>query len=690
MKRLLPSITLAKTGTSLCAISLLLVACGGSPPPPPASATAQPAPTAAKETVDTSAVPEPTNLVVTARLAKPSQVEKVVGGWTSLPMPGADDVAGLFTDLDVGSLVDLDAPVDVAVVVEGHGTHLKPAYAVAVGVKQGASVASSPRLKSTAIGGGIFKLEQRRKHADTGNGDHDEDDDEDASKICEIIPAAGPSANRLVCGSSEGSLAELGPYLARTAPRASYASDLHVEARLDPLRSTLDQARQFIPMIVGSALSDKVKTQAVRDLINAALGDAVDASLDLDRLKLDMSLSDMNATATLTTTFRDTKSLLARVAVSHPERADVPPPTFWHLPADSKEAFFGRGIDAKDLDHPRELVVDALSKGLDDQGVTPQDRQAVADLVQQYMSFFTSPSVFANGIADAPAPAATPKKDDKKDTKAKGEKADREERLADSSKGAWALGGIEQPFAKVGAFAKSIVTTFHRPGVAKLIKGVMPDGVPAPTVTSAPVNAKLGLPKDTVHLVVSVTMKADESMSDVEAMQTLGAPAATTKGGKPVKPAAPAKPKVKLEKPYVLHWFFVPDAGRSWIGYGADENIVASHLKVALSTSTDPGILSSRAGLDDLKTAKIGSGGFLTLRGALSPSPLSPIFKNQDRDMARMFSRLQNAPEKGATPILFTARSLAPAGQGSAGSLELTLKVPRDSVKDLMAAAMGH
>ena len=675
MKKLLPPI----------ALSVLVFACGGSPPPAPATPNA-PAPVASKDTgVDTSAVPEPTNLVVTARLAKPSQVEKVLGGWTSLPMPGADDVAGIFTDLDVGSLVDLDAPVDVAVVVEGHGTHLKPAYAVAVGVKQGASVASSPRIKSTSMGGGIFKLEMRRKHEDTGNAGRDEDEDEDdASKICEIIPAAGPSANRLVCGSSEGSLAELGPYLARTAPRSSYQSDLHVEARLDPLRSTLDQARQLIPMLVGSALSDKVKTQAIRDLINSALGDVVDASLDLDRLKLDVSLSDMNATGTFTTSFRDTKSLIARLAVAHPERADVPPPTFWHLPADSREAFFGRGIDAKELDHPRELIVDALSKGLDDQGVTPQDRQAVSDLVQQYMSFFTSPSVFANGIVEEPAAVATPKKDEK----SKSGKADREQRLADESKGAWALGGIEQPFAKVGAFAKSIPTAFHRPGVAKLVKGLMPEGVPAPTITSAPVNPKLGLPKDTVHLLVSITMKADDSMSDAEAMQTLGAPAAV-KGGKPGKAAAPAKPKVKLEKPYVLHWFFVPDAGRSWIAYGADENVVAMHVKLALSTSTDPGVLSSRNGLDDLKTAKIGSGGFLTLRGALSPSPLSPVFKNQDHDMERMFRRLESAPQKGATPILFMVRSVPPAGQG-AGSLEVSMKLQRDSVKDLMAAAMGQ
>ncbi|HEX7663425.1 MAG TPA: hypothetical protein VF407_02900, partial [Polyangiaceae bacterium] len=164
-----------------------------------------------------------------------------------------------------------------------------------------------------------------------------------------------------------------------------------------------------------------------------------------------------------------------------------------------------------------------------------------------------------------------------------------------------------------------------------------------------------------------------------------------TKGGK-AKPAPKpaAKPKVKLEKPYVLHFYFVPDAGRTWIGYGADETIVASHLKTALSTGTDPGVLQSRAGLDDLKTAKVGSGGFLTLRGALSPSPLQPLFhQSDDRDVARLFGRLPNTPNKGETPIPFTVTAGAPAGQG-AGSTNITLKVPKETVKDLVAAALGR
>ncbi|HEX7665749.1 MAG TPA: hypothetical protein VF407_14585, partial [Polyangiaceae bacterium] len=309
---------------------VLVAACGGDAPPPaaaPVATAAKPAPAVA---ADTSAVPEPADLVVSARLTKPSQVESVVGGWTSLPMPAADDVADIISDLNVGSIIDLDAPIDVAVAVEGHAKRMKPVYAFAVGVKNGANPQSLERVKTTSIGGGVYKLEAKRSHA----ANSDDDDMDDGGTLCEIMPAAGPSANRLICGGSEGAVAQLGPYLARTAPRTTYPTDLHVEARLDPLRQTLQQARQFIPMLLGS-LSDEMKNQAVRDLADAALGDLVDAALDLDRVKLDVSLKDPAATATMSATFRENKSLIAQVMTAHPERADVPPSTFWHLPADS-------------------------------------------------------------------------------------------------------------------------------------------------------------------------------------------------------------------------------------------------------------------------------------------------------------------------------------------------------------------
>jgi hypothetical protein len=665
--------------SSILTSALLVAACGGAPPPPPATVAPPTKPVAATDAVDVSAVQEPADLVVTAHLTKPSQDVAVVGGWTNLPMPGADDVADLVTDLDVGALIDLDAPIDVAVAVEGHGQHIKPVYAIALGVRAGAAPGSLPHVKSSSIGGGIFKLQPRSiPKPDNGDVHGDDDDDDDGSKSCQVIPAFGTSATRLVCGSSDAAVTALGPYLARTATRATFNSDLHVEARLDPLRSTIEQARMAIPMLLNSFMNQP-SLAGTHDLINAALGDLVDASLDLDRVKIDAMLSDPAASAKMTISFRDTHSLIAHLAVAHPERADTPPATFWHLPADSKHAFFGRGIDSKDLDHPRELLVDAISKSLDTQGMPAPDRAAIADDVQQSFALLASPFVSASGFDQPAAPADIAKKDDKK----KGDKPDREERREAASRTSWALWGFEMPIAKVATVGKSIATTLHRPGVAKLVKNAMPDGVPAPTLAVSTVNAKLGLPKDSVHLTLTIVEAADDQGS-----AELSGPVGVL-GGKAKPAKAPAKPKVKLEKPYVLHVYFAPDAGRTWIGFGADENVVASHIKLAMSTSADPATLQTRAGLDDLKNAKVGSGGFITLRGALAPSPLEPVLKTHDRDLARILGRLGGAPQKGDTPIPILTRAVAPAGQG-AGSLEITLKLPKDSVRDMVAAALGR
>jgi len=676
--------------SSLVAPAIFVVACGGGAPPEAASpaAPAKPPPVAAA--VDVSAVPAPSDLVVTARLSKPSQAEKIVGGWTNLPMPGADDVADLVTDLDVGQLIDLDAPIDVAVSVEGSGKRIKPTFAVALGVKSGTAPGALPHVNASSLGGGIFKLQPRGK-AKTDNGSSDEDDDDSAAKVCEVIPAFGPSASRLVCGSSEAAITELGPYLARTAPRTSYPADLHIEGRLDPLRSTIEQARQVIPMLIGSLLSDSKAGPAVNDLVNAALGDVVDAALDLDRVTIDSNLTDAAATATMTTTFRDSKSLIAHLAISHPERSDVPPAPFWHLPADAKAAFFGRGIDAKDLEHPRELLIEAISKALDQKGIAAPDRAAIADVVQQYFTLLSTPTVFANGFEATAAPV--PIVGDSKKPAAKKDDKTHEESKDAEARTAWAIAGIEAPIAKVATVGKSMVTTLHRPGVAKLVKEAMPDGVPAPVLATAAVPAKLGLPKDTVHLTLTVVAPAADqpSLADAPLSGPVGVTSSMGGGkGKPTKaPAVTAKAKVKLAKPYVLHWYFVPDAGRTWVGYGADEAVIAAHIKIALSTSTDPGTLSSRAGLDDLKTAKVGSGGFLTLRGALAPSPLEPILHTHDRDMDRMLSRLQKAPQKGETPMPLMLRSTPPAAQG-VGGIELTFKIPRDTIKDVIAASLGR
>ena len=97
-------------------------------------------------------------------------------------------------------------------------THLKPAYAVAVGVKQGASLASSPRLnpRRSEAESSSSRCAANTRTAATATATRTTRTT--ARGFARSFPpqARRPSARVRM---SEGSLAELGPYLARTAPR---------------------------------------------------------------------------------------------------------------------------------------------------------------------------------------------------------------------------------------------------------------------------------------------------------------------------------------------------------------------------------------------------------------------------------------------------------------------------------------
>src|SRR5512140_2905795 len=88
---------------------LALAACGSPPPPaPPPATTSKPvAQESAPPPPDLSAVPRPESLVVFARLSKPEAALKTVGGWTQLPMPGAEVISELVAGASVGKILDL-------------------------------------------------------------------------------------------------------------------------------------------------------------------------------------------------------------------------------------------------------------------------------------------------------------------------------------------------------------------------------------------------------------------------------------------------------------------------------------------------------------------------------------------------------------------------------------------------------
>jgi hypothetical protein len=118
-------------------VAPFVVSCGAEAPAPqglPAVPSAQP-PAPPVVRVDLSEIPTPEGLVVSGRIAKPSALLGTVHGWTKLPMPESKQVTAWLTSEAIGPLVDLDQPVDFAVGVAGHGSHLRDVLAVSAAVR---------------------------------------------------------------------------------------------------------------------------------------------------------------------------------------------------------------------------------------------------------------------------------------------------------------------------------------------------------------------------------------------------------------------------------------------------------------------------------------------------------------------------------------------------------------------------
>ncbi|HEX3345062.1 MAG TPA: hypothetical protein VHS09_10850, partial [Polyangiaceae bacterium] len=390
---------------ALAAITFSSAGCGESTPPPQAPAIAKPAPPPPPAPpADLSAVPEPATLVVSARFGKLAASLATVHGWTKLPMPQSEPVTEAITSEAIGPVVDLDQPIDVAVAVTGSGARMKDLTAISAAVKDPDRVKASlaERYKLVPGDNGVLLIQGLGKPAREGADDDADDDgkrsgdDREASRVCELAPAFGAAPVRLVCGFSPKALAELGPWLTRTATRGPATGDLHVDVRMKPLQATIADQKRLIGMILGSVLGGRLGLSSLRDLAAALGGDLADFAGDLDGLSADVTLGDAGVQLSAALKLPGTTSALARVATGHPERSGPAPAAFWQLPGDADVALFNRGVDEAQLARGRDLVLDAVGGALGESGVKDADRKAIVDALGKLVS--PAAMVYASGI----------------------------------------------------------------------------------------------------------------------------------------------------------------------------------------------------------------------------------------------------------------------------------------------------
>ena len=649
---------------SLAALTSLvaLVACGGGAPPPAPVTPSKPVAVAPEPPPDTTAVPEPAGLVMVGRVAKPDGILKTVGAWSRLPLPGAADLVRSITDDGVADAVDLSQPIDGAVALSGSKRDPKPLVAVSVAVRSfdDAKAKIASRHKLTAGKNGTFSVggigaPPPQKGRET---------DEDEGETCVLGHA--PTGARLVCGERDA-VDALAPYLTRTVPRQQWPSDVHIEMTLDAVREPLGQLRAGLPFLAKSILG--TSSPALGQMIEASVTELVDVVGDTKRIALDAQIADAGLQVTMKVDYARTNSVIGKLAVAHPERAEAPPPAFLHLPGDADVAVYGKGSDPKLFDHARELLGNVALEATEGAGMPDAERKAVRELViDRMLTLFTGALVYGKGYDGAALEKLLAARGAVKPGNPAAE--DEASRLLAEQMIGWHLMQVQEPITKVGPMLKDWAGLWNRPAFAKWAKQ-QASGKMVAQMRIAPAPAGVTLPKEAVHLEI-VIPRAD--------IEEGPAQPPVARGQKPA-PALAGKVKKFPVKPLVLHVLAVPDQGSTWIGFGMDGKLVAQKAAASLSTAPDTATLGKAASAEALRDVKANGAFVGTLKGFL-------VFTAMDHGSHMAFGMLNSLPSKGQTPILITFQSQGPAA-GGAGSAVATFKLPRGALEDMIKIALS-
>lgn len=678
-------------------------ACGGTPAPAPAAPVPSAKPVASAPTsavpplgTDTSAVPEPKNLLVVARIKDASKALKAVHAWSQLPMPKDDAITEILTTEAVGGLVDLEQPVDVAVAVAGAGARLKEQVVVSAAIKnfEKAKVAFLEHFKLSLDNGMLHVDGLGRASSKDDDDDDDErapskgekkkDDENEDRRHCALAPAysqGGAGAVRLVCGWSLASLHALGPYVTRTVPRTPPKTDFSVQLRTAPVKQMISEQKPMLRGLISSMIGMRGAGRGVGDLAGAIGMDLADLALDLDTATLDATLDDTGSSLDLSAKFGGQTAALTKLATQHPERTDVAPAAFWQLPADAEVAMFHRGIDKEQLDSGRDLFANVIGSQLALDGVTDPERQAILDAFKKMTS--GAPGVFAAGLDTAKVRRAFAEQRQLdrysssyyRPTTGSDEKRFEARRAAAEAIFGWTVFGVEEGSTKIAAAARDLVAAFGKPKIATAYKTKRQDGPwPAMRIGATP----KGAPKDALHLEVDLY----PYLPPVASPKPTIPPKPTT----PPKPAPPkpgdAKPEEKVPpKPLRIHLLVVPDgATRTWIVVAADEAMAVAKAQAVLATAPDADKLAKRDGLDALRSAKLGAGGFVTQRGWPGFSQRFAALGGNFVGIGEHYDDITAAQHGGTTPIVYGFTAQSPS------EMTATLKMPRAAIEDFVVS----
>jgi hypothetical protein len=615
-------------------LTLSVAACGSSPPPDSAAPAAPTGAVVAKPSLDLSPVPAPAGHFATVRV---KNVEPLLRFAASKATPG-DPQAGVrmgvaelaskvlgdaASSTALADAVAVDAPIHVVAAIAGDASAPDAHVAVSVGLKSLEGARAAIR-DAREIAPGQWAVR-------------------DGDVPCLVAAAPGAVPARLVCGKDEASVVALAPYLVRTlGSEPAPAQDVTAEIRFAPIDERFGRdVRRLLPqatllarseLAIGEPKFDRAIERAAGGLANE-LGAWL---ADFDTLTARGSMApDGGAEGSVGLTFRGNTSWLAATTADAVARQTQTPAMFWQLPKDAHGASWSSGWDGARWNDILAVVRDLVEGGLTKYSIgTPDDRKAIAALVAVQPGVRPA-TVSANGTSPAaPGDARTPQAEI--------------ERALRSAVG-WHLIGFAEPADSTVKWLKDLSAAYGKPSVQNAIKK---------------------------HV-------SSKEAAMIPTIKPAAAPAALGKGAYAVEITVPNIERGAAKVKATLHVLVMPDGNQHFVGLGADRDDLVKHLLATKSGAAKDGTLAARPGLDGLRGVTGSSGGFLTLRDFASGSAtdLEDLGGDRpDRDMQRLRQALEKLPNKGETPVLFTAKA-------AAQPLSITTEVdaPKGVVDDVVA-----
>lgn len=625
---------------------------------PPATPVAIPPPA---PQADLSPVKEPATFVGWARLSDTERTLATAFGYVGMPAPNAEMLGDLLEMRELSAVVDLTQPLEAAVFLMGERTPT-PRVLVSVPLRSLADAKKKLAALTIADKDGILTLDMDR-HADA----EDESRLEASSKLCMLGPAVGKRAGiagapRMVCGRRDALEMHAG-YMTRTLPTLSAPSPLYLELRPRPLRAP---ARDLAKM--AQALRFLLDTPALMGLVELATAAADDGAQlvgDLDAITVEGNLAAEGAQAKINLRFASAQSTLAKLMVSHPERAGTPPAGFALVPSAPSAAMYNHGVDLTPLDPALARLLAQLGELAQQEGFPQVDRVRVEGLITRAKTLI-APAASSSAGLDPATDQLLSTWSTSKGTPAAINKA-RLELVA-------ALEGWKETHAAVAPsevinLIEETRVVFNSPTLRKWLLGKLKGGadpgvekraaqtlaaaVLKVKVSNAPASAKL--PAGT-QIVQMTTPRIDQIVASDH-----------------TKPSAP---KVELQNEWL---YLTPEGTGTLIVRAASSAFAATKMKEALAKAGE-----GHEAVKKLASTKASGGLFLTPRLLAAAFAQKTLNSPDAQPSSRVVRRFRAASDE---PVFFTWTALPQAENAAAGALELSLEVPKKTLLSLIPLA---